>query len=397
MTNANAPASARERDDRAWMRRALVLAQRGWGQTAPNPLVGAVVVRDGVAAGRGFHARYGEAHAEVAALQDAGERARGATVYVTLEPCNHHAKTPPCVDALIGAGVRRVVAAVRDPGRDSGGGAERLRAAGIEVEFGVEESAVRELNAPFFFDASGATRPWVTLKLAVSLDGGIAGARDVPEVSDAANAANAANAPNAPYAPGAPASTASPQWLTGEAARKYVHRLRAQSDAIAVGIGTAIADDPLLTVRYGRRPRVAPLRVVFDRTARLPLHSRLVRTARKVPTLVMSDQADTSVARALEAKGVLVERAPDLLSKLELLHRRGVRSLLVEGGSAIAGAFITAKAVDRLIIFQAPVLLGAGAIPAFAGVDGIARFTVIERREFGEDLMTVYAMKANDE
>jgi diaminohydroxyphosphoribosylaminopyrimidine deaminase/5-amino-6-(5-phosphoribosylamino)uracil reductase len=365
------PDSARQRDDRAWMRRALVLAQRGWGQTAPNPMVGAVIVRDGAIVGKGFHAKFGEAHAEVAALQEASERARGATVYVTLEPCNHFGKTPPCVDALIGAGVKRVVAAVRDPGRESGGGAVRLREAGIEVDVGVEESEAREINAPFFFAATGATRPWVTLKLAVSLDGAIAGS---------------------------PASTSPPRWLTGEAARKYVHRLRAQSDAIAVGIGTAIADDPLLTVRHGRRPRVPPLRVVFDRAARLPLGSRLVRTARKVPTLVMSDQADAGAARALEGKGVLVERAPDLPSKLELLHRRGVRSLLVEGGSVIAGAFLAAKAVDRLIIFQAPVLLGAGAIPAFSAVGEAARFTVIERREFGGDLMTVYATEtANSE
>src|ERR1019366_2429776 len=283
------------------MRRALMLARRGWGQTAPNPMVGAVIVRDGVAAGRGFHARYSEAHAEVVALQDAGERARGATVYVTLEPCNHYGKTPPCVDALIGAGVKRVVAAERDPGRESGGGAERLRAAGIEVEFGAEEAAARELNAPFFFAASGATRPWVTLKLAVSLDGAIAGA------------------PSSFAAPGAPDLAASPRWLTGEAARKYVHRLRAQSDAVAVGIGTALADDPLLTVRHGRRPRVAPLRVVFDRAARLPLAARLVKTARRIPTLVMTDQADAGAPRALEAKGVLVERAPDILPKLELL------------------------------------------------------------------------------
>jgi diaminohydroxyphosphoribosylaminopyrimidine deaminase/5-amino-6-(5-phosphoribosylamino)uracil reductase len=263
-----------------------------------------------------------------------------------------------------------VVAAVRDPGRESAGGAERLRAAGIEVEFGVEAAAARELNAPFFFAAGGATRPWVTLKLAVSLDGAIAGA---------------------------PASAASPRWITGEAARKYVHRLRAQSDAVAVGIGTVLADDPLLTVRHGRRPRVAPLRVVFDRAARLPLTSRLVTTARRVPTLVMTDQADAGAARALEAKGVLVERAPDIVPKLELLHRRGVRSLLVEGGSILAGALLAAKAVDRLIIFQAPVVLGTGSIPAFAGVEAMARFTVIARREFGEDLMTVFATKANDE
>jgi diaminohydroxyphosphoribosylaminopyrimidine deaminase/5-amino-6-(5-phosphoribosylamino)uracil reductase len=330
-------------------------------------MVGAVVVRDGVVVGKGFHARFGEAHAEIVALAEAGERARGATVCVTLEPCNHHGKTPPCVDALIAAGVKRVIAAVRDPGRESGGGAERLRAAGIDVEFGVEEAAARELNAPFFFAASGATRPWVTLKLAVSLDGAIAGA------------------------PGGP------RWLTGESARKYVHRLRAQNDAVAVGIGTALADDPQLTVRQGKRPRVAPLRVVFDRSARLPLNSRLVKTARRVQSLVMTDQADAAAARALEAKGVLVESAPDMLAKLELLHRRGVRSLLVEGGAILAGALLGAKAVDRLIIFQAPVLLGAGSLPAFSGVGGMERFTVIERREFGADLMTVFATDGKSE
>jgi len=370
MTDQQFPASTRERYDRAWMRRALALAARGWGQTAPNPLVGAVVVREGVAVGRGFHARYGEAHAEVAALKDAGERARGAELFVTLEPCSHHGKTPPCVDAVVAAGVKRVVAAIRDPGRDSGGGAERLRAAGVEVEFGVEQEAARELNAPFFFAAAGARRPWVTLKLAVSLDGAIAGAA---------------------------ASPGAPRWITGEAARKYVHRLRAQSDAVAVGIGTALADDPLLTVRHGRRPRVAPVRVVFDRAARLPLSFRLVRTARRVPTLVMTDQADAGAVGALEARGVAVEHAPDLLPKLQLLHQRGVRSLLVEGGSIIAGALLAAKLVDRLIIFQAPVLFGAGAVAAFAGIGEVVRFTVIERREFGEDLMTVYAPKANDE
>jgi diaminohydroxyphosphoribosylaminopyrimidine deaminase/5-amino-6-(5-phosphoribosylamino)uracil reductase len=370
MVDVNGPASARDREDRAWMRRALALAERGWGQTAPNPMVGAVVVRDGVAVGKGFHAKFGEAHAEVAALAAAGDGARGATVFVTLEPCSHHGKTPPCVDALIAAGVARVVAAVRDPGRESGGGAERLRAAGIDVDIGVEEAAARELNAPFFFAASGATRPWVTLKLALSLDGAIASA---PGTADA------------------------PRWLTGESARKYVHRLRAQSDAIAVGIGTALADDPLLTVRSGRRPRVAPLRVVFDRSARLPLTSRLVKTARRVPLLVMADQADGAAARALEAKGVVFESAPDILPKLELLHRRGVRSLLVEGGSILSGALLAAKAVDRLVIFQAPVVLGHGALPAFGAVNEIERLTVVERREFDADLMTVFAMNLNDE
>ncbi len=367
MSDTKVPASTRERHERAWMRRALALAERGWGQTAPNPMVGAVVVRDGVIVGKGFHAKYGEVHAEVAALADAGDRARGADLFVTLEPCNHHGKTPPCVDALIAAGVNRVVAAVRDPGKESSGGAERLRAAGIAVEFGLEEAAARELNAPFFFNATGAMRPWVTLKLAVSLDGAIAGA------------------------PG------SPRWLTGELARKFVHRLRANSDAIAVGIGTALADNPQLTVRQGKRPRVAPLRVVFDRSGRLPLGSRLVKTAKRIPTLVMTDQADAAGVRALEAKGVSVESAPDILPKLEVLHRRGVRSLLVEGGSILASALLGAKAVDRLVIFQAPVILGAGALPAFSGVGGFERLTVIERREFGADLMTIFATRMSDE
>jgi len=256
---------------------------------------------------------------------------------------------------------------VRDPGRESGGGAERLRAAGIEVEFGIEEAAARELNAPFFFAAGGATRPWITLKLAVSLDGAIAGV------------------------------AGSPQWLTGELARKYVHRLRANSDAIAVGIGTALADNPQLTVRHGKRPRVAPLRVVFDRAARLPAASRLAKTAKRIPTLVITDQADAGAVRALEAKGVEAASAPDIIPKLELLHRRGVRSLLVEGGAVLAGALLGAKAVDRLIIFQAPVLLGAGALPAFSGVGGFERLSVIERREFGGDLMTVFATRTSDE
>ncbi|MFI5233990.1 MAG: bifunctional diaminohydroxyphosphoribosylaminopyrimidine deaminase/5-amino-6-(5-phosphoribosylamino)uracil reductase RibD [Gemmatimonadales bacterium] len=370
MTDVKDPASARDREDRAWMRRALALAERGWGQTAPNPMVGAVVVGGGVAVGKGFHAKFGEAHAEVAALADAGDRARGATVYVTLEPCNHHGKTPPCVDALIAAGVRRVVAAVRDPGRESGGGAERMRAAGIEVDLGAGAAEARELNAPFFFAESGATRPWVTLKLAMSLDGAIAAA---------------------------PGAAGSPRWLTGEAARKHVHRLRAQSDAIAVGIGTALADDPLLTVRSGRRPRVAPLRVVFDRAARLPLGTRLVKTAKRVPTLVLADEAGTPAARGLEAKGVQVDCATGLLPQLEVLRRRGVRSLLVEGGAALAGALLAAKAVDRLVIFQAPILLGAGALPALGGVSEIKRLKVIERREFGADLMTVFSMNSNDE
>ena len=344
------------------MRRSLALARRGWGQTAPNPMVGAVVVRDGAIVGEGFHARFGEAHAEVRALEAAGDRARGATVLVSLEPCNHQGKTPPCADALIAAGVRRVLAATRDPGATSGGGAERLRAAGIEVEFGLEEDEARELNAPFFYAATGVCRPWVTLKLAVSIDGAIPGA------------------------------SGAPRWLTGQASRRHVHRLRAQADAIAVGIGTVLADDPALTVRHGRRPRVAPLRVVLDRALRMPFASTLAKTARRVPTLVLTETADPERVAALQAKGVLVERAEGLRGALELLHARGVRSLFVEGGATLAAALLAAGPVDRLIIFQAPVLLGPGALSPWQGTPAMERLRVVERREFGEDVMTVYAV-----
>src|SRR5688572_23259909 len=227
MSTAERPGAVR---DVTHMRRALSLAHRGWGRTAPNPMVGAVVVRGDTVVGEGFHAEYGGPHAEVVALREAGERARGATVYVTLEPCAHHGKTPPCADALIAAGVARVVIAVNDPNPTARGGAARLRAAGIEVVAGVEREAACELNAPFF-NALVSRRPWVTLKLALSREGAIA-----------------------------PASRAT-HWLTGPEARAELHRLRAGFDAIAVGLGTVIADDPALTARGVPAPRVPPARV----------------------------------------------------------------------------------------------------------------------------------------
>ena len=345
------------------MRRALVLARRGWGQTAPNPLVGAVVVRDGVIVGEGFHARYGEAHAEVAALAAAGEAARGATVFVTLEPCDHQGQTPPCTEALIAAGVTRVVAAMPDPNPLAQGGAARLRAAGIAVEFGVEADAAREMNAAFAFAASGATRPWVTIKLAVSLDAGIADAGRTQ------------------------------RWLTGDKARREVHRLRAAHDAIAIGIGTALVDNPHLTVRQGKRPRVAPRRVVFDREARLPIASKLVRSARRTPTILFAEHPDSARAAALSKYGVQIETVSGLGAALQLLRGKGVQSLLVEGGAGLAGAFLEADLADRLIIFQAPVLLGAGALPAFGTAPGIERLRLVDRQEFDEDLMSVYALR----
>jgi diaminohydroxyphosphoribosylaminopyrimidine deaminase / 5-amino-6-(5-phosphoribosylamino)uracil reductase len=355
--------------DSAFMRRALDLAKLGWGQTAPNPMVGAVVVRGGVVVGEGYHARYGGDHAEVAALRAAGPLARGATVFVTLEPCSHFGKTPPCADALIAAGVSRVVTAARDPSPVARSGADRLRDAGIEVAVGVEERAARELNAPFFH-AFDSDRPWITLKLAISIDGAI---------TDATRTAG---------------------WLTGPESRREVHRLRAGSDAVAVGSGTALADDPELTVRDAPLPRVAPRRVVFDSELRLPLSSRLVRTARQVPTTVVTTRRTQSAADrapALEAAGVGVLQADSLGGALRALRADGVRSVLVEGGARLAGSLLTDGAVDRLIIFQAPVVLGTGSLNAFAGTPGIApssaqRLEVITRATFGDDLMTVYAL-----
>ena len=363
MTDEERPATARES---AFMRRALALARKGWGQTAPNPMVGAVVVSGGVIVGEGWHARYGGPHAEVAALEAAGERARGATVYVTLEPCAHHGKTPPCADAIVRAGVARVVAATRDPGSESGGGGERLEQAGIRFESGLEERAARELNAPFFH-AFRSDRPWVVLKLAVSIDGALADAKR------------------------------SKGWLTGDAARREVHRLRAGADAIAVGIGTVLADDPRLTVRDAKPPRVPPRRVVFDRHARLPLESELARTVGAAPITVVAMQPEPGNVQRLEAAGIEVLTVASLQAALRTLARAGIRSMFIEGGSELAGALLTDALVDRLIIFQAPIVLGTGALNAFAtappeGVSEATRLDILERRAFGTDLMTIYAI-----
>ena len=351
------------------MRRALQLARRGWGQTAPNPLVGAVVVRDGRVVGEGWHARYGEAHAEVAALQAAGELARGATLYVTLEPCAHHGKTPPCSDAVLRAGIARVVIAVADPSPQAGGGARRLVEQGVRVDVGVERDAACELDAPFFFrfTPGGGERPWVVLKLALSLDGAIAD------------------------------HTRRPGWLTNARSRRAVHRLRAGVDAVAVGIGTALADDPLLTVRAGVPPRRPPLRVVFDASARLPLDAALVRSAGETPSAVVTRDRAAPAAGALAAAGVSVLEAQDLRQGLRALKASGVESVLVEGGGAMAGALLRDDLVDRLIIFQAPVILGEGALPAFATAPAATsaaarRLRVVARRHFGDDLMTEYAL-----
>lgn len=322
------------------MRRALELARRGWGRVHPNPMVGAVVVRDDRIVGEGFHEEYGGPHAEVVALRAAGAEARGATLFVNLEPCAHHGKTPPCVDAIIDAGVARVVYAAPDPDTRARGGAQRLRNAGIEVIGDVERGDARALNAQFFhLHETGS--PYVALKLAMSLDAGIAKA---PGVQTA---------------------------LTGPAALAAMHRLRSGYDAILVGIGTVLCDDPLLTVRDApvRKP---PARIIADTHARLPLGSRLVQTVAEAPVWVLAaEDAPRDRVEALGKAGVRVLRVPrqrehiDMQSALATLGDEGIQSVFSEGGAALAGTLLEIGAVHRMYIFLAPLFLGPGAVPAF--------------------------------
>ena len=353
--------------DAKWMTRALANAVHGWGQTAPNPMVGAVVVSGDSLVADGWHARYGEAHAEASALTAAGERARGATLYVTLEPCTHHGKTPPCVDAIIAAGIQRVVIATRDPNPQAAGGVARLRAAGIEVDTGVEETAARELNAPFF-NSFESDRPWVVLKLAVSADGAVAD------------------------------PSGKRRWITSEASRREVHRMRANADAVAVGLGTVTADDPDLTVRNAPQPRQQPTRIIFDSRLRIPLSARVVTTAHDTPTIVVAREDQGESRHDLTARGVRVIVAADLGDALRQLRRLDIRSILLEGGPVLAGAFLTAGLVDRLAIFTSPVSLGPGAPRAFAHAPAEFRgaldaFPVIERRSFDEDSFIVRSLR----
>lgn len=354
--------------DAEYMRRALALAQQGWGQTAPNPMVGAVVVRDGVVVGEGYHARYGEPHAEIVALKAAGDRARGATMYVTLEPCNHFGKTPPCTEAILQARVKRVVIAAADPTALAGGGARHLADYGVEVDFAVEEPAALELNAAFFFAATNPARPWVTLKLALSSN---------EKMND---------------------PSGERRWITNEQSREEVHRLRANVDAIAVGVGTVLADDPELTVRGPVRPRLAPARVVFDRNAETPLESKLVRTAKETPTMIFAHHPAVARLAALHNAGVDVFEADTLQQALGALRGFGIQHLFVEGGARLAQQFLREGLVDRLIIFQSPITLDDAGLSPFTGLSddlrsGIDRARVVRKSDFGEDTMTEYALR----
>jgi diaminohydroxyphosphoribosylaminopyrimidine deaminase/5-amino-6-(5-phosphoribosylamino)uracil reductase len=329
--------------EREAMARALDLAWRGWGRVQPNPLVGAVVLDGRTLVAEGWHAEYGQQHAEAMALERAGSRARGATLVVSLEPCAHAGKQPPCTDAILRAGVGRVLAALRDPNPVARGGAEMLLDAGVHVEVGTlaEEAAVQ--NAGFLHRYRNPDRPFVALKLATTLDGRIA---------DHAGRS---------------------RWISGAEARDYAHWLRAGFDAIAVGGRTARADDPSLTVRGSVVPRVPPKRVVFDRQGDLPPSLALVRTAGEIPTIILT--------------------AP-LPAALRALRAQDVTTLLVEGGGRLAGALLAAGLVDRYYWIQSPLWLGESGVPAIAGLPGLpledaSRWRVVERRALGEDTLLV--------
>jgi len=352
------------------MARALEIASLARGKTSPNPLVGAVVVRDGVVVGEGYHLKAGAPHAEVHALRQAGERARGATLYVTLEPCCHYGKTPPCTGGIIKAGVTRVVVAVADPNpRVSGRGIQVLRQAGIAVETGVLEAEARRLNEAFFKHITSG-HPFVTLKAAMSLDGKIA------------------------------TSSGESKWITGPESRSLVQRLRLENDAVLVGIGTVLADDPLLTVRLPGEDR-KPLRVVADSSLRIPLESRLVQTARDHPTVVAGVEERCPAARRemLIGRGVEVWELPeahgmvDIRALLHALGSRDVVGLLLEGGSTLNASFLEAGAVDKYVFFVAPMIIGGSTAPGPFGGAGTAvlagapRLTALECRRAGADLV----------
>lgn len=353
-------------DDTYYMRRALGLASKGLGWTSPNPAVGAVVVSNGKIVGEGYHHRAGEPHAEVHALRQAGEQARGATLYVTLEPCNHYGRTPPCTEAILAAGIRRVVAATADANPVvRGRGLLQLARAGLEVQVGVGRQEARELNEAFAkYITTG--RPWVSLKAAMSLDGKVA-----TRAGDS-------------------------RWITGPSARRLVHQLRHRHDAVLVGIGTVLADDPRLTVRLGEGRD--PVRLVLDSSLRLPLQARLINQTSTAPTWVITTpRHDAERRRLLEAKGVEVIVVPgkgprvDLATMLDLLGKRGITSILVEGGPTVNAAFLDAKLVDRMYVFLAAKIIGGCEAPGPVGgegperVAGAQRLTRVRVEQVGED------------
>ena len=357
--------------DHEFMARALQLAEQGLYSTTPNPRVGCVIVNDALVVGEGWHRRAGEAHAEVHALRAAAGKARGATAYVTLEPCSHYGRTPPCADALIAAGVTRVVAAMQDPNPAvSGNGLARLRASGVAVGCGLLASAAEELNIGFVSRMTRG-RPWVRMKLATSLDGKTA------------------------------LENGASQWITGAAARQDGHRWRARACAILSGIGTVLADNPQLNVRDVETSR-QPLKVVIDSRLELPLDARLLATGE---VLLVTVSADLEKANALRERGVEILNLPnasgnvDLPELMQELGRRGINELHVEGGYRLSGALVAAGLVDELLLYQAPCLIGDAArgmldMPSLLSLENKQQLTIRDVRMVGSDLRVLARLRA---
>jgi len=359
------------RDDQFYMKEALRLAAKGRGRTSPNPMVGSVIALQDRIVGKGYHQYLGGPHAEINALRDAGERARAAVLYVTLEPCNHFGRTPPCTQAILDAGISRVVVGMRDPNvRVKGGGVEYLREQGLIVETGVLEKQCRLLNQSFIKNVTRGI-PYVTLKAAMTLDGCIA------------------------------ARTGDSRWISNESSRRFVHRLRRTLDGILVGIGTALADDPMLTARMDNKSsRRQPVRIVLDTSLSVPMESQLVRTAREVPVWVACGE-DTATAKAalLTNAGVKLIRLPavngriDLNALLGALYNMEIGSLLVEGGAHVLGNFLEQRLADDFCFFYAPkILADPQSLPAFFGkakgsmAEALEVYDIRVRR-FGSDVM----------
>ncbi len=349
-------------DDDRFMSLALALGRRGLGNAWPNPAVGAVVVRDGSIVGRGWTQPGGRPHAETEALRRAGAAARGATLYVTLEPCSHHGKTPPCADAIIAAGIGRVVSAIEDPNLEvAGQGHARLRAAGIAVDIGLKaKDAARDIDGHIRRVREG--RPHVTLKLAVSADGkaGLAGRKPVA--------------------------------ITGEAANAHVHLMRAMHDAILIGIGTTLSDDPLLTCRLPGLEKRSPVRVVLDRDLRFPVNSRLAKTARETPVWVIaSPDAPADRGNTLRDAGIEVIRSTangdgiDPGAALHVLAQKGITRLLVEGGPRVAASLLNADLVDEAVLLRGAEPVGPEGIDALEGLRLDALTTSPRLKRVGQD------------
>jgi diaminohydroxyphosphoribosylaminopyrimidine deaminase / 5-amino-6-(5-phosphoribosylamino)uracil reductase len=368
--------------DEQHMRRALELARAGVGLVSPNPAVGAAVVDvSGREVGAGTHTYDGVRHAEVLALEHAGDAARGGTLYLNLEPCSHQGRTGPCADAVIAAGIRRVICSMEDPNpRVAGRGFAKLRASGITVEVGLFEAEAKKLNESFAkYIRHG--KPLVTLKSAMTLDGKIAAAKK-PGTERGSPISSSEGARSGHH------------WITGELARAHVQQLRHQSDAILVGVGTVMADDPLLTDRSGLPRRRKLLRVILDSYLRIPPASRVIQTTEH-DVLVLCSSAEEQSRQALEAKGIRVEQIaanadgrPDFAAIVQSLAELEITSLLIEGGALVNAAALASGEVDKVFLYYAPKIFGEGAVPFLADEDSHGRVQCVQRFElhrFGED------------